>query len=373
MLQAREAIDNDQFPLADTLLQDAEALDPTSSDLVTSKSALDDARSRQEAEQQAAAKRQAEADQLAAERKADADRLAESERRAEVARLAALQRQAELERELKVQDQADAQKRAELERELKVQRQADAQKRAELERQLTAQAEKRAELERELETLRIAEADKRAELEHELDARRAADQKRTTAELAAAAVAAAKANSIAAKNRRDVAAPITTNRKETIAGANRPQFDPSPEDTDAQTLAMNQLPVERRSPPVESNMLAAATPSAGAQNSATPIAAETAPSEPTRVAISQLTRTNYVSPKYPRSAQRRNTSGWVDLGFTVGRDGSVHSIEIIDSSPGTVFDGAATKAVSQWRFDPVVENGQAVEKRAAVRMMFNLE
>ena len=95
--------------------------------------------------------------------------------------------------------------------------------------------------------------------------------------------------------------------------------------------------------------------------------------EPALVAITQLKRTNYVSPKYPRAAQRRNTSGWVDLGFTVARDGTVHSIEIIESTPGTVFDEAATKAVSQWRFDPVIENGMPVEKRAGVRMMFSLQ
>ncbi len=377
VLQAREAIDNDQFPLADTLLQDAEALDPASSDLATSKSALDDAKSRQEAEQQAAAERQAEADRLAAERKAEADRLAESERRAEVARLAALERQAELEREFEVQRQADAQKRAELERQLKAQVEAEAQKRADLERRLAAQAEnaaeKRAELERELETQRIAEANKRAELERELDARKAKDQKRTTAELAAAAVAAANAKSRAAQNQRNDAAQITTNKKETIADANRPLFEVSPVDERAQTIAMNQLAAERRSPPVERSVVPSAIPSAGAQDSGNTAAARTEPSEPARVAISQLRRTNYVAPKYPRSAQRRNTSGWVDLGFTVSRDGSVHSIEIIDSTPGMVFDDAATKAVSQWRFDPIVENGQPVEKRAAVRMSFSLE
>jgi protein TonB len=100
---------------------------------------------------------------------------------------------------------------------------------------------------------------------------------------------------------------------------------------------------------------------------------EAEPTEPNRVAMSQLKRTTYVAPKYPRAAQRRNTSGWVDLGFTVARDGSVQSIEIIESTPGTVFDEAATKAVSQWRFEPVIENGEPVERRAAVRMMFSLE
>ena len=120
-------------------------------------------------------------------------------------------------------------------------------------------------------------------------------------------------------------------------------------------------------------MLAAATPSAGAQNSATPIDTETAASEPERVAISRLNQTKYVPPQYPRSAQRRNTSGWVDVSFTVSRDGSVHSIEVIESTPGTIFNDAAIKAISQWRFEPVEENGVHVEKQAAIRMMFSLQ
>ena len=57
----------------------------------------------------------------------------------------------------------------------------------------------------------------------------------------------------------------------------------------------------------------------------------------------------------------------------IGRVRLEHDVEIIESSPGTVFDEAATEAVSQWRFDPVVENGDPVEKRVAVRMMFNVE
>ena len=371
VLQARRAIDEEQFPLAGTLLKAAEALDPASGDLAASKAALVDAQTKQQAEQQAAAERRADAGRLAAERKADADRLAETERRAEIAVLAAQQKQAELQRELELQRQVDAQKRAELERQLKAQVETEAQKRAKLEQRLSAQAEneaeKRAQLERELEAQRIAEADKRAELERELDARRAADQKRASAELAEAAVAAAKARSRAAQNARNDAAPITTNRTRTVAGNNRPEFNPSPVDTDAQTAAMNQIPVA-------SSLSAATTsPSAGAQNTGSFVAAESAPREPARVAISQLERTNYVAPKYPKSAQRRNTSGWVDLGFTVARDGTVHSIEIIESTPGTVFVEAATQAVSQWRFDPVFENGAPVEKRAAVRMQFSLE
>ena len=44
-----------------------------------------------------------------------------------------------------------------------------------------------------------------------------------------------------------------------------------------------------------------------------------------------------------------------------------------DSMPEGVFDRAAVRAAEKWEFEPVIEDGQAVEKRAGVRMMFALE
>jgi len=91
------------------------------------------------------------------------------------------------------------------------------------------------------------------------------------------------------------------------------------------------------------------------------------------IAVSALTRTKYVAPKYPRAAERRNLSGWVDVMFTVAVDGSTKDIEIAESNPGDVFVNAATRAVENWEFEPVIENGELTEKRAAVRMMFAIE
>jgi TonB family protein len=91
------------------------------------------------------------------------------------------------------------------------------------------------------------------------------------------------------------------------------------------------------------------------------------------VPISSLKRTNYVAPRYPRSAQRRNITGWVDVSFTVNRGGDVMDVGILDSAPGDVFNDAATEAVSQWRFEPLIEDGAPVAKMVAVRLMFSLE
>jgi protein TonB len=129
------------------------------------------------------------------------------------------------------------------------------------------------------------------------------------------------------------------------------------------------------------------TDSGEAASSAEPVAATTEAVEPPKeeaaqpipvrdqppVAVSSLARVKYVAPKYPRSAERRNLSGWVDVVFTVTTDGSVKDIDIIRSEPGDTFVLAATRAVEKWLFEPIVENGEIVEKRAGVRMMFALE
>jgi len=91
------------------------------------------------------------------------------------------------------------------------------------------------------------------------------------------------------------------------------------------------------------------------------------------VPVSSLTRVNYVAPKYPRSARRRNVTGAVEVSFKVLGNGTVSDIVVANSTPGTTFDQAALDAVAQWRFEPVIENGQSVEKLTAVRLSFDLQ
>ncbi|MCH8159763.1 MAG: TonB family protein [Proteobacteria bacterium] len=93
----------------------------------------------------------------------------------------------------------------------------------------------------------------------------------------------------------------------------------------------------------------------------------------TPIGVSTLSRTRYVAPKYPRVAQRRNLSGWVDVTFTVAMDGTVKDIETPRSEPDEIFVQSAMRAVEKWEFEPVVDNGTIVEKRAGVRLMFALE
>ncbi len=108
----------------------------------------------------------------------------------------------------------------------------------------------------------------------------------------------------------------------------------------------------------------------GAERSA---AAPAEPAQPEYVPISSLTRTNYVVPEYPRTAQRRNLTGWVDLTFIVTPQGRVEDVGILDAEPGNVFEEAAIQAIRQWRFEPPMENGVPVARRVAVRLSFDLQ
>lgn len=91
------------------------------------------------------------------------------------------------------------------------------------------------------------------------------------------------------------------------------------------------------------------------------------------VGVNVLTRLHYISPKYPRSAMRRGVTGYVDLSLTIARDGSVYNVIVLSADPKSTFDEAAIEAISQWKFQPVIEAGVPVERRTAVRMAFELE
>jgi protein TonB len=119
------------------------------------------------------------------------------------------------------------------------------------------------------------------------------------------------------------------------------------------------------------------TASAGANDAAADNAPQQAAESESQtimaIAASALTRTKYVAPKYPRSAQRRGLSGWVEVEFVVDLDGSVQRVSVVSSDPGVTFINAAVTAVEKWEFEPIIENNIAVQKLASVRMMFAVE
>ncbi len=74
-----------------------------------------------------------------------------------------------------------------------------------------------------------------------------------------------------------------------------------------------------------------------------------------------------ISPVYPPSAERRGIEGWVRVAFTIAEDGSVVEPRVVDAEPKSVFDRAALRAISKWRYQPQVIDGKAI-RRAGVEV-----
>ncbi|HEX5418693.1 MAG TPA: TonB family protein, partial [Gammaproteobacteria bacterium] len=93
--------------------------------------------------------------------------------------------------------------------------------------------------------------------------------------------------------------------------------------------------------------------------------------EARRVPTSALKVVSYTPPEYPQRALDRGVSGWVDVEFTVGRDGVTRDIVVTDAENERFFKDAAVKAVSQWRFAPRIFMNRTIEQRAYTRIKFN--
>ena len=222
----------------------------------------------------------------------------------------------------------------------------------------------------------VALADKRAAIAEQ--SRQAEAQRRAEAEKQAAeALAAAERE---AEKEREAA--LAASMKPVAEAIELPAEEPASENTD-ETTAIEAPAVDQALDSVESanpgadiaadmdDTQAEKTDAADSRNAASE--PQSAALNMTPTAVSALKRTKYVAPKYPRAAQRRNLSGWVDVEFTVGRGGLVKDVEVRNSEPGETFVAAAIKAVEKWEFEPVIDNGEVIEKRAGVRLMFALE
>lgn len=359
-LKARDAIDAGRLEDATRLLSDARALDPAGSELAASNNALDAA---------VAAK-------------------AEAERRAEAARLAEIERQAELARQAEAAKLAELERQAEVARQAEVERQAQLRKQAELDQQ--AEETRLAELRRQEEEARQAEIRRQ---EGEVRQAKIREEQQRNAEKVAAATATTSALGVAGSKVRETAGNssprpaaarnVSTQSAPRIANAAPPPASAVAEGTPAElptiTLPMTAAVTDgARTFGMENGGATHASMSApqGTGNTTSGGASTTTvagSATPTSVPINSLTRTNYVAPEYPRSAQRRNLSGSVDLTFTVTTIGTVTDVRVTGADPEGVFDDAAMDAVSKWRFDPVIENGVALEKTTAVRLSFNLD
>ncbi len=74
---------------------------------------------------------------------------------------------------------------------------------------------------------------------------------------------------------------------------------------------------------------------------------------------------------YPLLAQHMNVQGAVILQALIGADGVIQHIKVVNGP--AILTSAAEQAVREWRFKPVVQNGQAVETQARITVNFNIK
>jgi TonB family protein len=85
-----------------------------------------------------------------------------------------------------------------------------------------------------------------------------------------------------------------------------------------------------------------------------------------------LKRLNKLDVEYPPRALQNNTEGWVEIGYTVGADGSVSNIKILNATPPRTFEASATRAVSRLRYQPVIQGGKAISVSTQVRIVYRV-
>jgi peptidyl-prolyl cis-trans isomerase A (cyclophilin A) len=128
-------------------------------------------------------------------------------------------------------------------------------------------------------------------------------------------------------------------------------------------MILNQLPPVPPPPPPP-------PPSPGAANAPAP---GTAPA-PRRINISAgvavgmlVSRTR---PVYPVDAKLSRAQGTVVLSATIGTDGAVEDLQVVSGPP--MLRQSALDAVKQWRYRPYLLNGEPVEVRTTVNIIYVL-
>ena len=106
------------------------------------------------------------------------------------------------------------------------------------------------------------------------------------------------------------------------------------------------------------------TTPASAERSSSSLTAATNASEHERLAID-------ATPSYPLLGQHMNVQGSVVLQAVIGTDGIIQNLRVL-SGPG-ILTPAAQQAVREWRFKPIIQNGQAVESQARITVNFSIK
>ena len=91
------------------------------------------------------------------------------------------------------------------------------------------------------------------------------------------------------------------------------------------------------------------------------------PMQPSASGLSTVT----AQATYPLLAQHMKVQGSVVLQAVIGTDGVVQNLRVL-SGPA-ILASAAQQAVREWRFKPIVQNGQPVETKATITVNFTIK
>lgn len=80
-----------------------------------------------------------------------------------------------------------------------------------------------------------------------------------------------------------------------------------------------------------------------------------------------------VQPVYPESAKAAGAQGTVLLYAVVGMDGKPLQLQVLNSQVNPDLARAAVEAVSQWRYQPTLLNGEPVEIDTTIQVRFTLQ
>jgi TonB family protein len=111
------------------------------------------------------------------------------------------------------------------------------------------------------------------------------------------------------------------------------------------------------------------SPQAGSAAGPQPSAAAPAPTPPAPIDVVPAKIVKRVTPVAPIGIPRK-TAGFVVVKFSIGENGRVADVEVVESTPPGVFDDVAQSAVRKWIYEPRKENGVPVSSQAKARLVF---
>jgi protein TonB len=126
------------------------------------------------------------------------------------------------------------------------------------------------------------------------------------------------------------------------------------------------------SPTLIPGLSAHAAPDAPPPSTQVAVSKPPAPAAPTQVSAGVQAAKLLFGPKpqYPALAKASRTQGTVKLEAVIAADGAVRDVRVLAGSP--LLARAAADAVRQWRYQPTLLNGVAVEVLTEIDVIFNL-